>query len=534
LVQRFGRCARYGGDGHVVVLDRGEDEPAARPYDAVEIEAVREVITSVLARGVGVASLAEFEAGLDLSALSRLYPYQPRHLIIRREFDDLFDTTPDLTGADIDISRFVRSSDDRDLQVFWTPVPKPTKQESPVPPPDRQPLRDELCAVPFLAARDWLCGKESKGASKRKLLPGVRAWVWDWLEGEWVIADRAALVPGRIVCVSSDTGGYLPERGFAPEERKRHVEPIITVEDSPAAADPSVQADVNANADAFSLGEWKTIAAHADEVVQQVMLLATGVGVSDEVRDALVTAAKWHDIGKAHPVFQESIRSPQRPLRKDLAKAPRAAWVSPSRMYRLEDGSDSRPGFRHELASALALFAVLIRCAPEHPALLGTWGEALALMGHEAGRGPTTLPSPSEEELLGLPASQFDLVAYLVASHHGKVRASLDAAPKDQDYVDRDGKGLPIRGVREGDTLPAVVLSRGSLPVPALTLTLQPAALGLSPVTGRSWRERSTGLMRRFGPAGLAFLEALLIAADRHASRSSTADPSLYREDGTR
>jgi CRISPR-associated endonuclease/helicase Cas3 len=131
-------------------------------------------------------------------------------------------------------------------------------------------------------------------------------------------------------------------------------------------------------------------------------------------------------------------------------------------------------------------------------------------------------------ELLDLPAHLFDLVAYLVAAHHGKVRVALHAAPKDQDYEDRDGRGLPIRGVREGDELPSVVLSQAMPPVAAITLTLQPAMLGLSSITGRSWRERSIGLMGRHGPAGLAFLEALLMSADRRASQSTAEDTSPH------
>jgi hypothetical protein len=47
----------------------------------------------------------------------------PPHLLLRKEFDELFDTTPDLTGADLDISRFIRSDDERDLQVFWLDIP---------------------------------------------------------------------------------------------------------------------------------------------------------------------------------------------------------------------------------------------------------------------------------------------------------------------------------------------------------------------------------------------------------------------------
>ena len=73
------------------------------------------------------------------------------------------------------------------------------------------------------------------------------------------------------------------------------------------------------------------------------------------------------------------------------------------------------------------------------------------------------------------------MLAYLVASHHGKVRVALHAAPADQDYQPTDGdqRGLPIRGVRTGDVLPPIALTPDGLPLPELLLTLEPAALGL-------------------------------------------------------
>ena len=121
-------------------------------------------------------------------------------------------------------------------------------------------------------------------------------------------------------------------------------------------------------------------------------------------------------------------------------------------------------------------------------------------------------------------------LVYLVASHHGKVRVALHAAPKDQEYRDRDGRGLPIRGIREGDRLPSVAVIPGEPLLPEVTLTLWPAMVGLSERTGISWRERCLGLMERYGPAGLAFLEAILRAADVRASRLKTNDPILVSE----
>ena len=531
LVQRFGRCARYGGTGAAVVIDRGVDEASARPYSADELAAAREALAAIegIGGGVGIARLERFESNLDAKETARLYPYQAKHLIIRREFDELFDTTPDLTGADIDISRFVRATDDRDLQVFWLDLPSARKADrNPAPSPDRQPRREELCAVPFLAARDWLCGEESKVNRKPRLRGGMRAWVWDWLEGAWVVAERAMLVPGRVVCVASDAGGYLEDRGFAPEETRRVQEvPLPTAE--PSSAD-AVLADASAGGDAFSTGDWKTIGGHSDEVVAEAAALSGALELPDNIRNVLSLAARWHDLGKAHPAFQGAIRPKGiRPNAQDLAKAPKDAWLRPPGTYRTADGSDVRPGLRHELASALALFAVLRKFAPEHPALLGPWADVLKLTGQyvEPERAQSG-PSPFEEQVVALSADAFDLLVYLVAAHHGKVRVSLHAAPRDQDYEDHDGRGLPIRGVREGDILPGVALSALKPALSPLTLSLQPAMLGLSPITGRSWRERSADLVKRFGPSGLAFLEALIVAADRRASRLQTEDTSPH------
>jgi CRISPR-associated endonuclease/helicase Cas3 len=134
-----------------------------------------------------------------------------------------------------------------------------------------------------------------------------------------------------------------------------------------------------------------------------------------------------------------------------------------------------------------------------------------------------------EKQVIACTAAEFDLLAYLVVSHHGKVRVALHAGPKDQEFIARDDRGLPIRGVRDGDVLPAISLDGVAL-LAAVSLTLGPAALGLSPITGRSWCERTVALLRTHGPGSLAYMEALLIAADRRASMLTTVDPLLATE----
>ncbi len=531
LVQRFGRCARYGGSGAVFVVDRwvpkhSDDErsaASAAPYEPADLQAAWEELP--LLTGAGVAALEVHEESLSPEHRAQLYPYSPKDLLMRRDFDELFDTTPDLTGADLDIGRFIRSGDERDLQVFWLDL---AQEEAPV--DERRPQREELCAVPFLEARDWLCGPEAKTHRKPKLRGGMRAWVWDWIDGEWQEATRASLLPGRVVCVAGACGGYRADRGFDAKSGEPVTSVVVPRLDRDVAAFEG--ADDRQDGEELSYNPWKTIACHTKEVADQARLIARQVGLSEQLQDIVESATLWHDWGKSHPAFQGALKaSPERPDRVDLAKGPENAWRHRRDMYRYLDDSESRPAFRHELASALGLFALLQAFKPKHEALLGPWTDVLARLGKPLLNSGELVPdSPLVQRLLKTSADEFDLLTYLVASHHGKVRVALHAAPKDQEYRDRDGRGLPIRGIREGDRLPSVVLVPGEPALPEVTLTLAPAALGLSEKTGRSWRERSQRVLERFGPGALALLEAVLRAADVRASCLRTDDPALLRE----
>jgi len=518
LVQRFGRCARYGGSGQVIVVNRGHDEKTSPPYSPQELESAWSSIQTLA--DAGVKSIEEFEQSLSNEARSCLYPYVPAHLLMRDEFDELFDTTPDLTGADLDVSRFIRTGDERDLQVFWRSIPKNASPND-----DLQPHRQELCSVPFLKARDWLCGSETSTNRKPKLRAGVRAWIWDWIDGKWREPKRENLLPGRIVLVEASTGGYDPATGFDPESKK--VVLPVTANRS-LVVEQSTNADLQDGGEDLSHNNWKTIAFHSQEVVVEVSKIASEIALSLDIQKALRLAAIWHDIGKSHPAFQGAMRHKDRPGRDDVAKAPDDAWLNPKGTYRCADDRDSRPGFRHELASALAMFSLLEKYEPSHPALLGNWSEVFAAMGKTLETQTFNGLVPDRvQEVLACSAAEFDLLVFLIASHHGKVRAALHASPKDQNYRDMDNRGLPIRGVREGDKLPSMLINESTIPIPELTLTLEPANLGLSFRTGASWRERCIGLLKQYGPTTLAYLEALFRAADVRASKLKTRDPAI-------
>src|SRR5690606_14057445 len=170
-------------------------------------------------------------------------------------------------------------------------------------------------------------------------------------------------------------------------------------------------------------------------------------------------AARLHDWGKAHPVFQSSIRvdgSGTRPERSDLAKAPEGAWAPLHVLYSLDERHGRRGGFRHELASVLAVFDVLHRARPGHPALLGSV-QALVEAGvlePVAPDGEPVPPAPLVEEITALDETSFNLLCYLICSHHGKVRGGWQGTPHDQEFPlekeDLVGVGQPLPGVREG------------------------------------------------------------------------------------
>jgi len=505
LVQRFGRSARWGGEAQVIVADFSPmDDKTAAPYSKGELDVAREALG--ILQDVAPLHLEAFEER-HADLLPRLYPYDPKHLLLRHELDELFDTTPDLSGADIDISRFIRSGDERDLHVFWIDVPEKGAPDSKL-----KPSREALCAVPFLKARDWLCGKESGSTKAPRLKKNMRAWVWEWLDGQWRRAERRDLYPGQTVAIAADCGGYLPDTGWSPDSSK----PVVPVAVVPPALDEL--ADAGQDDESLSVYPWQTIAVHGRETGRLAREIAAVL--VEELAHLFDLAGRWHDAGKVFPPFQGSIVSANRPMRNDLAKAPTDAWLPVNKLYPMENG-ERRRGYRHELASTLALFAVLQRHAPDHSALLGPWRELLIQAGRppQDRRSPEAPPNPLEREVLALDADRFNLLAYLVCAHHGKVRLAWHACPADQAATDDRPR---IRGIRDGDTLPSLILSAADYTLhqlPEILLDLAPASAGLNASTGQGWTERVLSLLARHGPFALAYLEAILRAADQRASR---------------
>ena len=554
LVQRFGRCARWGGTGRILVADFLEGQAllaweqalkkyqkevvkkpktkkpdrdeiieqvetgAALPYVLDEVRAAREALGHL--EDVSPLNLEAFEESHP-RLLPGLYSFEPAHLLLRHEIDELFDTTPDLSGADVDISRFIRSGEERDLHVFWVPV---VKNENPA--SDLRPTREVLCAVPFLAARIWLCGEEKKTQKRPRLKEKMRAWVWDWVEGLWRVAERHDLYPGQTVLVDAACGGYDPERGWWPESQQAVAAVNVVAPEPMVAADDALESDSSS-----ILYQWQTIAVHGREVGRLAHSVAAKLAPA--YADLFDLIGRLHDWGKAHPAFNGSITGPNRPERQDLAKAPASAWLHLSKLYPIE-GETRRIGLRHEVASTLALFTLLQRLDPDHKALLGRpWRELLTAAGFvplpPSVHGDAS--TPIERELIALEEIRFNLAAYLVCAHHGKARLAWHATAADQRAED----DLPrIMGLKNGDKIPTVTLAdtRGTFhDLPGFTLNLSPASAGLNPTTGMGWTERVIRLIETYGPFTLAWFEAMFRAADQRASRLEVTDDLLNPEE---
>jgi CRISPR-associated endonuclease/helicase Cas3 len=329
--------------------------------------------------------------------------------------------------------------------------------------------------------------------------------------------DRDQIYPGQVYLLEKSCGGYSPQLGWTGN-------PSDTDFELPTPIEPDREARQDGEEDAEDLSQiskWLTVFEHTRDVCQKLDEILRASELPESDQKILRLAARWHDRGKAHGVFQSKLKpdmlagdiAQQRLAGEPAAKAPEEAWLK----------NGSRPGFRHELASALAILETLCRAHPAHEAFAWPDGLEKSDFGDVVEETPTTIYAgdPLAQELAELSADELDLLVYLVAAHHGKVRMSIRSSPNDE-RSDVAADKRQARGVRDGDALPACQIPsvelQSTLVAPEVTLTLDPMELGLSQRYGASWRERMQFLLERLGPFQLAYLEGLLRAADCRAS----------------
>lgn len=364
FVQRCGRVGRNNTDADAAVI---VVEPAdALPYSGAELAETRRRLEGL--DDACVRNLMAVEA-----------PDQPGEgrRLTAEAFQQLFDTHP-LEQGENDINPYLRVGEMRDVALLWRQQPGPEMAAA----------GDlELCQAPLQAVQ--------------------RRFATAWIpRGDgWVEISSRLLEVGSVAAVPCEAGGYDPELGWLPAS---------------STAVPGLQLPAELGTtpeDRSSFGASLAVALpqHLGDTREEATALCEALAIPEPLA-ALVKRAAWlHDIGKAHPVFQATMRA-NGCGEGQWAKAP--GWGS----------RHQRPGFRHELASALAALQ----------------------QGEEA------------------------LVSYLLMAHHGKIRLQLQPFP-----WARDG---PLHGVEEGDILPAVI---GVTEEIALTFPPKGIGKGWSPLCRR-------------------------------------------------
>lgn len=442
MVQRFGRLNRYGQEEGVqglwvdMDLDAISAKDLSSPYDIGDLRNSQEILGTL--RDVGPASLPQKDFPLGILPVIR-----------RKDIVELFDTSADLSGADIDIASFVRNVRDTDVSVFWRAIDPHEKLPDEIP----FPKSDEICPVSIGQIRRYLETKLKFNDTSREEIR--HAWIWNPLKSQWDPLQVQSIRPGLVVMLSSLEGGYLPLMGFSAAYTD-------LVEEIPH---PSGHTDsMSGDHSSCAVGTIVELERHLLDTAAEVEELSNRLPGGWPVDD-VITAGRLHDVGKAHEVFQKWLKDGQ-----TSNVASDKLWAkSPGTPL----GTKSVPYFRHELASGLALLC---------------WGYN-------------------------------DLVAYLAAAHHGKVRMSIRSLPNEK------SKNPSIirmaRGIQDGDVIPAMVVGHDKFPNTPLSLNV--VEIGKTE-SGPSWIERTTTLRQQYGPFRLAWMETIVRVADWRASKKEATN----------
>jgi len=527
LIQRLGRLNREGLQPNATATfwlpkandqNKGEGSPNAKrigPYDKGTIDLGQKLIEGVevfQAQGLKyrdaldtVSALPESVAALKITA----------DVVIRPpDFFELYSTEPDLAGGFTNVASYVRSNDrDVDAQVFWRDFdankgPDPTQSG---------PTREELVAVPFFELRTFF-GKT-----------GI-AFEWNFETNVWERRRSADVWPGMTLMLPHSAGGYQKDSGWSGNSTDRDFD-VLRGKDNPGDS---------FDADRWSgFHGWLPLDQHLRDVEAEVRELCDMLKLDGKFRHALGTAARWHDWGKSVSRWQNAV----------------GAYIGKAKERLIAIQDDPTLAAFHDVAKEW------LSMMNEHDVKSGQWAKfpdprgavcdtrmssLTAVQQYQFFRLVTTQfrPNLRHEAASALAAWQFwrdgdpelsGLIVYLIASHHGKVRTVLRSRTRhDQVFGLSEGDTLaPIPGVIDRE----VILNSDCRNVGATGVWNDDRSEFT--IGSPSWIQMIAELLgpcpggppvpqealpakepRELGPISLAYLEAILIAADVKASRT--------------
>jgi CRISPR-associated endonuclease/helicase Cas3 len=315
FVQRCGRAGRNGSydDCDVYLLDVQGINPL--PYQEKDLKDFR-------------AHFCQLPDANISTLLNIIPPKQPIKGQVIRSLEGLFDSHPKQDSSCDDVSGYIRGEIDATLSVMWREFDREPEQ-------DWRYRQEELCRI---------------STKKFYKFYSSSVWVWNNSQESWTLVDKPAA--NQIVLLPLSAGGYDCKLGFT--GNPHDLPPILP----PAAIGKS-------NRELYGKTDFVTLKQHSSDARSELLKIAENLQHLDlgEYWGLVADCAQWHDLGKAHPQFQNAIGN-----RTDV-------WAKSPSMSHYQ-----RRGFRHELASAIG---ALIQ------------GKSF-------------------------------LFAYIVAAHHGKVRVQLD------------------------------------------------------------------------------------------------------------
>lgn len=545
MLQRLGRLNRRGDDQEACawVWETPKESGNKKverigPYEATDIERAKKLVGAfarLSQRKPFSDAIVELNAERPQEVSNALQPPEsplPRALDVH----GLFSTERDVHGGFTDVSAFVRGTDpDLDVTVFWRDwegdsPPRGDDLDGPLLEPAK-----EGCPVSFVRVQNML--KNSKG----------KAWLWDDEFDCWQRVKHAEIRPGMLVMLKRDVGGYDATEGWTGNKGNILAEAPRAGRGATLRDDPST-----------GVGYWSRLADHLEDARGEAEKLCTALSLTGHTRAAIVEASGLHDLGKAHPQWQAALPDRSGIPNALLAKSPRVfaadvvgnASAVRTAVAELRSTALSLPGEarRRGREEVVRLRWVIDDKLDESELSLLRATSGVRWAGHVTFR-----PGLRHEVASALAmwwkyrnggASYPALAVYLTATHHGKARTVLRSTT---------GEGDDVFGVRSEPS--ALVIGNEQWP-----LDFSIAKDGAEGrwegnefvLTGHGWtglvadllgpwrpEEKSDGGVvpdtepRHLGPFALAYLEALVRIVDWRASESPSAStkPSEVRND---